>query len=70
MEDQLTTMQAAQFLGVSAIRIRQFIAMGRLAAHKHGRDYVILRSDLEACIRFPVGRPRVQEKAARDTAPA
>ncbi len=57
MDEFLTTTQAAQALGVSTVRIRQFIGGGRLAAVKMGRDYMIARADLAALERKPVGRP-------------
>lgn len=56
----LTTSQAARALGVSTIRVRQFIRTGRLPAVKAGRDWLI---DTDALDTFahttrPTGRPR------------
>jgi len=58
--EYLTTKEAADYLGLSPSRIRQFIAYGRLKSKKHGRDHLILRSDIEyfaAISRQRTGRP-------------
>ena len=46
MSKLFTTEGAAKYLGVTASRIRQFIAEDRLASEKYGRDHLILDSDL------------------------
>lgn len=54
----LTTADAAAALGVSAVRVRQLIAAGRLRAERLGRDWLIDEAALEAVrVRRP-GRPR------------
>ena len=54
----LSVADAARELHVSARRVRQFIEAGRLRAHKLGRDYVIVRADLDAVRHRPgPGRP-------------
>ena len=53
----LTTHQAAERLGVSVRRVRQYIEDGRLKARKVGRDYLISKRSLEAFHRLPSGRP-------------
>lgn len=58
----LTVQQAAAKRGVSVQRLRKFITQGRLAAVKHGRDWVIESGDLERLQVRSVGRPR-KEKA-------
>jgi excisionase family DNA binding protein len=47
MDTFLTTQQAAEGLGVSDSRIRQLILVGKLAAVKAGRDWLIKVSDLK-----------------------
>jgi excisionase family DNA binding protein len=53
----LTTNQAAERLGVSAIRVRQLIAEGRLPAQKFGTAHMIKESDLKLVEDRKVGRP-------------
>lgn len=60
MSELLTTVQAAQLLGVSTERIRQLIARKELPAIRPGREYLIERAAVEAFERRPVGRPRGQ----------
>jgi len=60
MEKVFTTDQAAKFLGVSRVRVRQFIQERRFKATKLGRDYLIAVSELEKFSqvgRRPTGRP-------------
>ncbi len=56
-----TTETAAEFLGVSAARVRQLILEGRLKSRKYGRDHLIrereLRGYMVAGPKKP-GRPR------------
>ena len=37
----VTTKEAAQILGVTAVRVRQLIKDGRLVAEKRGRDHLL-----------------------------
>ena len=53
----LSVIEAAEKLGVSRIRVNQFIDEGRLPAQKVGRSYVILESDLELVKDRKTGRP-------------
>ena len=50
---------AADELNLSPNRVRQLIKLGRLPAHRIGREFAITREDLEAfkLIDRPVGRP-------------
>jgi len=50
---------AADELNLSPNRVRQLIKLGRLPAQRIGREYAIIREDLEAfkLIDRPVGRP-------------
>jgi excisionase family DNA binding protein len=51
--------QAAEELGVSGARVRQYIAQGRLAARKFGWQWLITRAEFErfAAIPRPTGKP-------------
>ena len=53
----LSVIEAAEKLGVSRIRVNQFIEEGRLPAQKVGRSYVILESDLQLVKDRKTGRP-------------
>jgi len=46
MENFYTTVEAAQFLGVTASRIRQLILEKRIKSQKMGRDHFIPQSEL------------------------
>lgn len=54
----LTTKLAAQRLGVTVVRIHQFIQDGRLPAQKFGRDYLIDSRDLALIKKRKPGRPK------------
>lgn len=55
----LSTIEAAQKLGVSERRVRQLINEGKLEAHKLGRDYAVEETALELVrIHGKAGRPR------------
>ena len=57
----LTTKQAAAELGMTDVGVRKAIQDGRLAAQRVGRDYAILRKDLEKYrqqVPTTGGRPR------------
>lgn len=55
----LTTIEAAENLGVSERRVRQLINEGKLKAHKLGRDYAIEKTALEVVkIYGKAGRPK------------
>ena len=61
MTDKLiTTSEAANLLGVSASRVRQFILAGRLNAKKNGRDQLLYELevlDFASIPRVRTGRP-------------
>jgi excisionase family DNA binding protein len=57
-EDELLTVQsAATELGVSHMTIRRWIGAGHLKPLRPGREYLILRRDLER-LRDPQARPQ------------
>lgn len=64
MRDLLTTQQAAERLGVSASRVRQFILDGRLPATKLGRDNLIREADLRLLQDRKAGRPSNKKAAS------
>ena len=53
----LSTIEAAEKLNVSAIRVRQLIREGRLPAQKVGRDYIVREKDLALVANRQNGRP-------------
>lgn len=55
---QITTKTAADRLGITSQRVIQLIKSNRLAAVKHGRDYVIDDRSLAAVMVRQTGRPR------------
>jgi excisionase family DNA binding protein len=58
MEGYITTTQAADRLGVSAARVRQLVADGRLPVIKFGPVNMVKESDLDLVRhRRPAGRP-------------
>jgi excisionase family DNA binding protein len=57
MNGLLTTLEAAQKLGVTAGRVRQMIVDGQLPAMKMGRDNFIKEADLKLVEGRKVGRP-------------
>lgn len=54
----LTTIEAADKLGVSSRRVRAMIQARQLPAEKKGRDYLIKESDLAKVKERKAGRPR------------
>ncbi len=57
MADIITTAEAGRRLGVTAQRIRQYIAEGRILATKVGRDYLVEAASVEAFRPRPTGNP-------------
>lgn len=55
----VTVKEAAELLGLSARRVRQFIEEGRLPGQKIGRQWLLKRSDVIVFATKPrtVGRP-------------
>ena len=51
MEEVLTTREAAQFLKVSELTVRKMIREGSLPAHRMGRKWAFLRSELVAWLK-------------------
>lgn len=65
MSKKLTTRQAAELLGVSPSRVRQFVMRFQLPAEYFGRDLMIDERDLELVKERKHGRPpKEREKAA------
>jgi len=54
--------EAAELLGVSAERVKQFCREGRLAAKRSGRDWIVCRAAAVALAKVPrPAGPRVTE---------
>ena len=60
--DFLTTLEAAEKLGVTRRRVLALILAGRLPAQKFGRDYMIKEKDLKLVENRKVGRPKKIKK--------
>ncbi len=59
----LSTVEAAESLGVNRQRVQALITEGRLPAQKIGNSYVIKESDLELVKDRKTGRPpKTEEK--------
>ncbi len=54
---KLTTVEAAEILGISRVRVFQLIKSGKLPAEKVGRDLFIKEKDLELVKERKAGRP-------------
>jgi excisionase family DNA binding protein len=54
----LTTIEAAERLGITARRVRAMITSGQLPAEKKGRDYFIDSNDLRLVKNRKPGRPK------------
>ena len=59
----LTTKEAAIYLGIAAVRVRQLILTGRLPAEKEGRDWLIKEVDLKTVKERPTGYPKGRPRA-------
>lgn len=57
MTDEITTTTAAERLGVTPRRVRQYIIEGRLRARKIGRDYLVDPESVEEFRPRPTGNP-------------
>lgn len=58
MDQELTTTEASEILGVSRARVLNLIKSGKVAATKTGRDWRVSKKSLEKLERLPNGRPR------------
>ena len=61
MSKLFTTCDAAEYLGVTASRVRQLIVEKRLPSQKFGRDHLIREDDLKKYLsseRKKPGRPK------------
>jgi hypothetical protein len=58
--------EAADLAGVSAERIRQLVATGKMRGEKKAGVWLVLRADAEQFVRIPnMGRPKRATKKAR-----
>ena len=58
MGEEITTTAAAELLGVTPRRVRQYIEGGRLKARKIGRDYLVDAGSVAAFRPRPIGNPQ------------
>lgn len=65
VDGYITTKEAAERLGVSVGRVKQFVAEKRLPAEKIGNTNLIKESDLKLVEQRQIGRPRKQQKKDR-----
>ena len=56
MTEFITTSEAAEVLGVTTARIRQYIKEERLRSQKHGRDHLLIKKEVEKFSKS--GRPK------------
>ena len=56
----LTTLEAADSLGVTPRRVRALIQSGKLPAEKKGRDYLVNQKDLKLVKNRKPGRPKTK----------
>ena len=52
-DDLMTTRQAAEFLGVSPVRVRQFYQDGRIRGRNFAGSLVFMREDLRSFAKIP-----------------
>lgn len=57
-DELLTTLEAAERIGVSRARVLQLIAEGQLPARRLGSQWVVRAQDVDAFERQPVGYPK------------
>ncbi len=55
----LTTIEAADSLGITPRRVRALIQSGQLPAEKKGRDYLVNEKDLALVKNRKPGRPKL-----------
>ena len=63
MADKLTTIEFAEAVGLTDIRIRQMITRGELAAEKKGRDWHIDAKFVNSILNRPERRGRPKKAA-------
>jgi excisionase family DNA binding protein len=66
MAEKLTTIEFAEAVGLTDIRIRQMITRNELPAEKKGRDWLIDAKFVTTVLNRPErrGRPKKERKAA------
>jgi excisionase family DNA binding protein len=69
IEDWISQAEAARIRGVSKQAIAKLIARNRLSAHEIGGRMLVRRSEVEAFVPMPIGRPRKKAAAKKQTTP-
>ncbi len=54
----LTVAQVADKLGITPMRVRQWIEAGRMKATKFGKAWMIAPRDAVRPVKLPMGRPK------------
>lgn len=68
IDDWISQVEAARIRGVSKQAIAKLIARKRLSAREIGGRMLVRRSEIEAFVPMPIGRPRKKSAPKRKTA--
>ena len=68
IDDWISQVEAARIRGVSKQAIAKLIARKRLSAREIGGRMLVRRSEVEAFVPMPIGRPRKKKVAAKKRA--
>lgn len=68
IDDWISQVEAARIRGVSKQAIAKLIARKRLSAREIGGRMLVRRSEVEAFVPMPIGRPRKKASPKKKTA--
>ena len=68
IDDWISQVEAARIRGVSKQAIAKLIARKRLSAREIGGRMLVRRSEVEAFVPMPIGRPRKKDANKKETA--
>jgi excisionase family DNA binding protein len=68
IDDWISQVEAARIRGVSKQAIAKLIARKRLSAREIGGRMLVRRSEVEAFVPMPIGRPRKKTSPKKKTA--
>lgn len=69
IDDWISQVEAARMRGVSKQAIAKLIRRNRLSAREIGGRMLVRRSEVEAFVPMPIGRPRKKAAAKKQAAP-